>query len=149
MREAIKILGRLIVSEIDPETGIARIVSVSDNTIMTAGRKLVAQLFGGGAVALPTYLAVGTGSTAVAASQTALVTEILRGAVTSRSYSDDTASLAYTVPSGTGVGNTFQEAGLFNAASGGTMFNRVLLTTAYTKTATNLPIFTFDLDFDP
>lgn len=70
--------------------------------------------------ATPGYMAIGTGSTAAAAGQTALVTEVFRAAITRRV--PDTAKLTfyYDLPTGSANGNTLREAGLFTEPTGST-----------------------------
>ena len=89
-----------------------------------------------------TYLAVGTGTTAFAVTQTELVTEITdtglaRAAATvsqtQTTVSDDTLQLQYTwTASGS---KTLGEIGVFNGSSGGTMGWRQVLSPA--KALTN------------
>lgn len=105
------------------------------NIITTAGVAQVA-LLAGDASAVPfTYLAVGTSTTAVAGSQTALVGEITdsglaRAAATvsrvTTTSTNDTLQL-YKEFSVTGS-KTVEEAGVFNDATTGTMLARALTT---------------------
>lgn len=105
------------------------------NSIMNVGFAQLA-LLAGDASAVPfTYLAVGTSSTAVAASQTALGGEITdsglarASATVSRvttTQTNDTLQLYYVwTVSGT---KTVEEIGIFNASSSGTMLARALTT---------------------
>lgn len=99
-------------------------------TVVTAGQTLLCQLFGD--ISTPTafgWLAYGTGTTAVAAGNTTLGTEVDRQACTVtqesilaprdtiRFYTEFTAAGSYTV----------SEIGVFNASSGGTMLARQVL----------------------
>lgn len=105
------------------------------NIITTAGVAQMA-LLAGDATAVPfTYLAVGTSTTAVAGSQTALVAEITdsglaRAAATvsrvTTTSTNDTLQL-YKEFSVTGS-KTVEEAGVFNDATTGTMLARALTT---------------------
>lgn len=70
------------------------------------------------------YTAVGTGSTAAAAGQTALVAESARVSGT-YSYAAKVATLATTFNAGVATA-ALQEAGVFNASSTGIMLNRVV-----------------------
>jgi hypothetical protein len=104
-----------------------------ENTITNAGFAQLA-LLAGDASAVPfTYLAVGTGTTAVAATQTALVTEITdsgleRAAATvSRVTTTQTNDTLQLVKTWTATGTkTVEEVGVFNASSTGTMLSRAL-----------------------
>lgn len=105
------------------------------NSIMNAGFAQLALLAGDASATPFTYLAVGTSTTAVAASQTALVAEITdsglaRAAATvsrvTTTQTNDTLQLVYQwTASGT---KTVEEIGIFNAASTGTMLARALTT---------------------
>ena len=76
------------------------------------------------------YLAIGTGTTAEAASDTALENEIARKAAsvsqTTTTVTDDTALLEATFSSEDGLSGTsnVSEAGIFNASSGGILLAR-------------------------
>ena len=106
------------------------------NSVMKVGFAQLA-LLAGDATAVPfTYLAVGTSSTAVATTQTALVGEITdsglarASATVSRvttTETNDTLQLVKTFSvSGT---KTVEEVGIFNDATAGTMLARALTTT--------------------
>lgn len=88
----------------------------------------------GDSVTAPTHIAVGTGTTAALASNTALETEIYpdganRNAITSRTKpSAKKARLQTLIAAGEANGNTITEVGALNAATGGTLMNRVLPT---------------------
>jgi hypothetical protein len=71
------------------------------------------------------YIAIGTGSTAPAAGNTALVSELVRLQDTEAEYTTTSKQLELQVvfDPGTGTG-TIAESGLFNAASGGDMLAR-------------------------
>lgn len=105
------------------------------NIITNAGKAQIA-LLAGDATAVPfTYLAVGTSTTAVAATDTTLTAEITdtglaRAAGTvsrvTTTVSNDTLQVVYTWTA-TGT-KTVEEVGLFNAASAGTMLGHALTT---------------------
>ena len=79
---------------------------------------------------------LGTGSTAVALSDTALATSVAATslALNSKTKSDKMNVYKYVLQSTTGTGNTYKEFGLFNAS--GTMFSRTLFT-GQTHTSTD------------
>lgn len=106
----------------------------SVNNIVTNDGKAQLALLAGDASATPfTYIALGSGTTTAAASQTALVTELttngLARAVATISrvtttVTNDTYKAVYTwTASGS---STIEEIGVFNAASSGTMLSRAL-----------------------
>lgn len=91
------------------------------------GVKEIANIIGGSAV-IPSYIAIGTGSSTVVSGDTALVTESDRNFITSRDTiiaKDVTfiADYSSTELSGT----TITEWGLFNKASAGSMFVREVI----------------------
>jgi hypothetical protein len=99
-----------------------------------------------------TYLELGTGTTAFAATQTALVTPITdsglaRASATASQQTttatDDTSRLTKQwTASGS---KTVAEAGIFNGSSGGTMFARTKLTTPRALTSGDTYTYTYDI----
>ena len=83
-----------------------------------------------GTAAVMSHMAVGTGTTAAADTQTALVTESTRVALTSSTQVTTTVaddSVQYVATFGPGVATAaITEAGLFNAPSAGTMLARTV-----------------------
>lgn len=108
---------------------------VVSNLVTNAGFAAVSsRLNGSGGIAAFTYIAIGEGTTAAAASQTTLVTEITnRGggrqvATVSRittTVTNDTAKWSYTFTFTGTVAVT--ESGIFNAASAGDMLARQVM----------------------
>lgn len=82
-----------------------------------------------------THIAVGRGTTAAAAGQTALVNEAYRKAGT-WSWSAGTKVFTITATWSRGaVTGTITEGAVFNASSGGTMFDRIVFSTPFTGAA--------------
>lgn len=110
-----------------------------DNGIVDAGFDFIANSIGNraasGATAAMGWIAVGTGTTAFATSQTALVTELVRQAATySHTAGTKVFTLTTTFAAGVGTG-TLTEAAVFNQSTlGGTMLDRVVFS-AITKAA--------------
>lgn len=98
-----------------------------DNIILNAGFDFICDAIGN-ASSRPSamgYIAVGSGTTAAAAAQTALVTEITRKAAT-YTHTAGTKVMAFSATFGAGVGTgAVTEAGVVNAASGGTFLDRL------------------------
>lgn len=121
--------------------GLVRDESVVKNIVTNAGKAQLALLAGDASATPFTYLALGTSSTAVGASQTALQAELTdtglaRAAGTvsrvTTTVTNDTFRLTYTwTASGT---KAIEEVGVFNASSSGTMLSRALTST---KTVNN------------
>ena len=92
------------------------------------------------------HIAVGTGTTAPAAAQTALVTESARVAATyAHTAGTKVFTMVATFPAGTATA-ALTEAGIFNAASAGTMLDRVTFAVINKGAADTLTVtFTFTL----
>lgn len=81
------------------------------------------------------HIAIGTGTTAVAATQTALANEYARKAGT-WSWNSGTKTFTITASWNTGeVLGVITEGAVFNASSGGTMFDRIVFSTPFTGSA--------------
>ena len=104
------------------------IVRAKDNLIVDVGFSFIAQSIGlaSGRPNVMSYIAVGTGTTAAATGNTALVTEVLRKAAT---FSHTTGTKVFqfeaTFNAGEATG-AITEAGVLNAATAGTMLDRVV-----------------------
>ena len=120
--------------------GIMKIVDKNTNKVLlekhnrfvTSGLDAIAALLNGESTVVPTHIAVGTSNASISDSQTALVgTELARVAFDSHVRTGNSIELVATFGAGVGTG-AWEEAGIFSAASGGTLFSRVL-TGTYTK----------------
>lgn len=100
----------------------------SENLVVTSGLAFITSRMSGVADGVMSHMAVGTGSTAAAAANTALVTESARVALTSTTRVTTTVTndaIQYVATFGAGTGTAgLQEAGIFNASSAGTMLCR-------------------------
>jgi hypothetical protein len=96
-----------------------------DNLVVTAGKGFVASRMKDATTTAMTHMAIGTGSTAAAASNTALGSQAARTTLTSTTVSGADVTYVDTFPAGTGTG-AITEAGLFNASSSGTMLCRTV-----------------------
>ena len=99
-----------------------------DNLIVNVGFDFIADAIGKSASrpAVMGYIALGTGTTAAAATQSELVTELDRNAAT-YAHTSGTKTFTFTAdfPAGDGTG-AITEAGVFNAATAGIMLDRVV-----------------------
>jgi hypothetical protein len=143
MHENMEMKGRLTLRLMDRQGHVTEVTK--PNRIVTSGRQLVAQLFGGVTAGAPparvTHMAVGTNAAAPADNQTGLGAE--------RGPRKPIAEVTYTefdeaVPGGGTVrrvratlravfefgdvngADPLREAGVFTAAAGGVMYNRVV-----------------------
>lgn len=146
MTDTVWLAANVLVVVQDATTGAEMTRQEQHNLVVNAGLNLIRDLLDGDAVAGITHFAVGTGTTAVTASDTALVTEVSRAAVAGRTSNAQQLVVSYYLPSGTANGNTLAEAGIFNAASGGTMFARVKLSPTIVKTASIAVTFTWTIN---
>ncbi len=95
------------------------------NLVVTTGKNWIAgRMDGSVSPTVMSHMAIGTGSTAEAIGDTTLQTENARVALTDTV--NTTNSVLYTATFGPGVGTgILREAGILNAASAGTLLNRV------------------------
>lgn len=121
-QEDLKITGQVHLKVIG-EDGQVKEERHIKNLVVTAGKTFIASRIAGTASAVMSHLAIGTGAVSPAAGDTTLGTEAGRVALTSTTPSSNTVVFVATVGAGTGTG-AITEAGLFNAASLGTMLCR-------------------------
>lgn len=106
--------------------GRFKAIRYAHNLITTVGKNHIAdQLSSAPAETAMGYMGVGSGSTAAAAGNTALETEITRVVLTSRTDSGAVVTYVGTFPAGTGTG-AISESGILNAASVGVLLARVV-----------------------
>ena len=101
------------------------VVQEIDNLVVTTGKNFVASRMKDATATAMSHLAIGTGTTAAGAGNTALVTEAARQALTSTTVSTNEVAYVAAFAAGTGTG-AITEAGLLNAASGGTLLCRTV-----------------------
>ena len=117
-QDDMKMTGRLIISIND------NVVQEVDNLVVTAGKEFVASRMIGTSADVMDNMAIGSGSTAAAAGDTALGSELDRQSATS-SVSGAVVTFSATFGAGNGTG-AVTEAALFNASSGGSMLCRTI-----------------------
>ena len=96
-----------------------------DNLVVTTGKNYVASRMKDATTTAMSHMAVGTGSTAAAAGDTALGGEAARVALSSTAVSGADVTYSATFPAGTGTG-ALTEAAVLNANSSGTMLCRTV-----------------------
>ena len=101
------------------------VVQEVDNIVVTAGKGYVASRMKDATATAMSHMAIGSGSTAAAASDTALGNQLGRVDLTSTTVSAAVVTYVASFPAGTGTG-AVTEAGILNAASGGTMLCRTV-----------------------
>lgn len=123
--EAFKLKGTLFLT-LQKANGEIQTVR-KDNIIVNNGFDFVCDAIGnaGARPAVMSHIAVGTGTTAPAATQATLVTELSRLAAT-YAHTTGTKVFTFTATFNPGVATgAITEAGVFNAAAAGTMLDRV------------------------
>ena len=119
LNDGLKLTGKLTIALND------EIVQEVPNLVVTAGKGYVASRIKDASATAMSHMAIGTGSTAAAASQTALGSESARTGLTSTTVSGADIVYVDTFAAGTGTG-AITEAGIFNASSSGTMLCRTV-----------------------
>ena len=114
LNDGLKLTGKLSIAIND------KVVQEVPNLVVTAGKGYVASRMKDTSATAMSHMAIGTGSTAAAAGNTALGSESARTALTSTTVSSADIVYVDTFAAGTGTG-AITEAGIFNASSGGTM----------------------------
>jgi len=109
------------------------------NLVVNTGLAFLTSRAVGTAQGVMSHMAVGTGSAAAAGTQAVLTTESARVALgtpttITTSVTNDTIQYSAIFSAGTGTG-TLTEAGIFNAASAGTMLARTVFASSIGKAA--------------
>ena len=130
----------------DAVTGDVTRTITEHNLVVLAGRNVLRDaIYGDSVIPYPSRLALGTGSTAVNASQTQLVNEVWRDTFMTKTKSEAQVEVRYFLTSTTANGNTLNEAGLFSAATGGTMYARVVFSEPIAKTSSIAVLYVWTL----
>tara|TARA_B100001063_G_scaffold220783_1_gene225912 strand:- start:452 stop:877 length:426 start_codon:yes stop_codon:yes gene_type:complete len=119
INDGLKLKGKLAISL------NGKIVQEVDNLVVTAGKGYVASRIKDASATAMSHMAIGSGSTAAAASDTALGSQLGRVALTSTTVSSAVVTYVASFPAGTGTG-AVTEAAILNASSGGTMLCRTV-----------------------
>ena len=133
IKDDLKLKGKLQIA-LNGET-----VQEVDNLVVTAGKGYVASRMKDASATAMSHMAIGSGSTAAAASQTALGTELGRVSLTSTNVSAAVVTYVATFAAGTGTG-AVTEAALLNASSGGTMLCRTVFSVVNKGSADSMTI---------
>ena len=119
INDGLKLKGKLAISL------NGKIIQEVDNLVVTAGKSYVASRMKDATATAMSHMAIGSGSTAAAASDTALGNQLGRVALTSTTVSNAVVTYVASFPAGTGTG-AVTEAAILNASSGGTMLCRTV-----------------------
>ena len=118
LNDGLKLTGKLSIAIND------EVVQEVPNLVVTAGKNYVADRIKNNSTVM-SHMAIGTGTAAAAAGNTALGSESARTALTSSTVSSNEIVYVDTFAAGVGTG-AITEAGIFNASSGGTMLCRTV-----------------------
>tara|TARA_R100000329_G_scaffold34842_1_gene32570 strand:+ start:156 stop:581 length:426 start_codon:yes stop_codon:yes gene_type:complete len=110
-----------------------------DNLVVTAGKGYVASRMKDTSATAMSHMAIGTGSSAAAAGNTALGNQAARVSLTSTTVSGADVVYAATFGAGTGTA-AITEAGIFNASSSGTMLCRTVFSVVNKGAADSMTI---------
>jgi len=126
INDSIKITGDVRIDLFD-ESGMVKDTREIKNLVVTVGKNYIASRMKDATATAMTHMELGTGTTAAAVGDTTLQTVISGSRVTLTSTTVTTNAIEYiaSFPAGTGTG-AVTEAGIFNAASAGTMLCRTV-----------------------
>ncbi len=119
INDGLKLTGKLKIA-LNGET-----VQEVDNLVVTDGKGYVASRMKDASATAMSHMAIGSGSTAAAAGNSSLGTELGRVALTSTAVSAAVVTYTATFAAGTGTG-AVTEAGILNASSSGTLLCRTV-----------------------
>ena len=123
INDLIKVKGELKLTLTSPQ-GNVKHETIVPNLVVTAGKNFIADRLKNNTTVM-SHMAIGTGSTAAAAGNTALGSEAGRVALTSSTVTDNAVAYVGSFGAGTGTG-AITEAGLLNASSSGTLLCRTV-----------------------
>ena len=123
-KEELKVTGGLKVEVKDKDGNLKQKQEVK-NLVVDTGLDYIASRMKDASATAMSHMAIGTGSTAAAAGNTALGSEAARQALTSTTVTSNAVAYVASFAAGTGTG-AITEAGILNAASGGTLLCRTV-----------------------
>ena len=119
LNDGLKLTGKLKIA-LNGET-----VQEVDNLVVTDGKEYVASRMKDATATAMSHMAIGSGSTAAAAGNSSLGTELGRVALTSTNVTNAVVTYTATFAAGTGTG-AVTEAGILNASSSGDLLCRTV-----------------------
>lgn len=136
--DKVKMTGKLSIELRGPDGELKHSQEI-DNLVVTVGKNFIASRMKDATATAMSHMAIGTGAVAAAAGDTALGAEAGRVALTSTTVTTNNVAYVATFPAGTGTG-AITEAGLFNAASAGTLLCRTVFSVINKAAADSLGI---------
>ena len=138
INDSIKVTGELKLTLTRPDGNVKHEVIIP-NLVVTTGKSYIASRMKDASATAMSHMAIGTGSTAAAAGNTALGSEAGRVSLTSTTVTNNDVAYVATFPAGTGTG-ALTEAGIFNASSSGTLLCRTVFSVINKASADTLGI---------
>ena len=138
MNETLNLVGRLSVV-LTEENGCIKQSFDVHNLVVQVVKNFAANALVASSASPFTNMAIGTNGAPVALADTTLGTEIARQVFSSAAAAANVVTFVATFAAGVGTG-ALQEAGLFNAVSGGTMLSHVVFPVINKGTADSLTI---------
>lgn len=126
-KDTLTATGRLTIKVIGSD-GAVKHTQEAKNLVVTVGKTYIASRMVGSAATVMTHMALGTGTATPVIANTGLGTEAGRVVMSTFTASANVVTATATFPAGTGTG-AITEAGIFNAASAGTMLCRTTFPT--------------------
>ena len=123
INDTIKVTGELKITVTKPDGNVHE--TVVPNIVVTDGKEYIASRMKDATATAMSHMAIGTGSTAAAAGDSALETEAGRVALTSTTVTSNAVAYVATFGAGTGTG-AITEAGILNASSSGDLLCRTV-----------------------
>lgn len=133
LKDGLKLTGKLKIA-INGNT-----VQEIPNLVVTDGKEFVASRMKDATATAMSHMAIGTGSTAAAAGDSALGSEAGRVALTSTTVTNNEVEYVATFGAGTGTG-AITEAGILNASTNGTLLCRTVFSVVNKGSADSMTI---------
>ena len=121
--DTIKVTGELKITVTKPDGNVHE--TVVPNIVVTDGKEYIASRMKDATATAMSHMAIGTGTTAAAAGDSALESEAGRVALTSTTVTSNAVAYVATFAAGTGTG-AITEAGILNASSSGDLLCRTV-----------------------
>jgi pyrrolidone-carboxylate peptidase len=138
LSDKVKMTGKLSIELRGPDGELKHSQEI-DNLVVTVGKNFIASRMKDTTDAAMSHMAIGTGTVAADVGDTTLGAEAGRVALTSTTVTTNNVEYVATFPAGTGTG-AITEAGLFNAASAGTLLCRTVFSVINKAAADSLGI---------
>ena len=135
---ALNAKGRLTIEQFDKDGNLIH-TDKTTNVVVSDGLDYITSRMKDATATAMSHMAVGSDNTAAAAGDSTLGTELGRVALTSTTVSSNTITYVGDFPAGTGTGAVV-EAGVFNAASSGTLLCRTVFSVVNKAAADTLKI---------